>query len=124
MANVTVRPNGVPDPASFPEPHQFATYIRQRSERYKTHTTLGHCKNAIGGLARQAHNGRILVCDVFIYEYDSDAGWQELFHIPSGTDLDAHPLWQKPAKKTPIKGPSEAVIEKTLASIMESVSRS
>lgn len=110
--------NGAPDPKSFPDPHQFATYMTWRNPAFKTHPSLATAKNAVSGKARGlTGRGRHVGCDVYVYEFSQDTGWQLLHLIPKETNLDDHEFYKTTAKKRSIKGPSDAAVAAAIKSI-------
>jgi hypothetical protein len=109
------------DPSTFPAPHTYATYISWRSEKFKTHSTLGMAKNAISGTARHERSGRRTQCDVYVYTWNpEDDCWEQKYFIPKHADLDQHELYKvKASSKRPIKGPSDKQVNAAIESIMK-----
>lgn len=115
---VAVNPD---DPTTFPDPHTWASYVDYRSEKYRTHSTLGALKTSVGyffdkGVAR---------CDIRVYSWESiDEQWVQIHHFKTGERRDTLPLFKAKASrnKKPIKGPTEKQIEQTLESIARSAS--
>lgn len=121
-----------PDPNTFKKPHGWATWCATRTQQFKTHSTLGMCKTAIGslftggGVRKQygtgAHEyGYPVKGDCYIYKFDVEKDeWVEMYHIPAGSYRHDHPLWQKgvanPSRQ--VKPPPQKAIDKAIASIM------
>lgn len=111
------------DPSTFPAPHIYATYISWRSTSFKTHATMALVKNAISGTTtrRNYQGGRTTQCDVYVYKWDEEnERWVQTYMLPKGTDVDQHPLYQKPvSSKRPIKGPSDKQVDAAIQSILK-----
>lgn len=105
-----------PNPRDFPDPHVWATWISNRSPQFKTHSSLGIAKNAIS--AREGYrNG--MNADCYVYRWCDEGWWEEVHHLPRGSNKKDHPLFQKVVpRKRAIKGPSPKAVDAAIASIM------
>lgn len=123
-----------PEPENFPRQPRWATWIRGRNPQFKPHSHLGLAKNALSGRPlRRAHGRHARLNGKKIYEYqleggyvyewvvdDLGEGWVERFHIEAGTYKSEHPLWKSSESERPVRPPSQAAIDKAIASIQES----
>lgn len=109
----------MPDPSTFPAPHQWATFSPSRSPNFKTHSTLGQVKNALSG--KRHYSGGLL--EGWVYKWNAeDEKWEEYAHLPPGTYANQHPLWQKPVKA--VRAVSDNQVDKAIRSIMKTAQKS
>jgi hypothetical protein len=108
------------DPSTMPDPHVWATYVSGRKEKFKTHSSLAVAKNSISSAV--FWSSPIARTDSWVYQWDAEAGcWRTAHVITRGTPKDQVSLFQqKVSRKNTIKGPSQAVVDKTIASIIQS----
>ena len=108
--------SATPNPAEFPDPNTWATWIRQRSPQFKTHSSLGMTKTACSYIMRGTPE--VATVDVYVYEWDPDAcRWVERFHIPEGLRKDDAPIYKLKAMKA-VKPPSDKALNAAIASIV------
>lgn len=112
-----------PDPLDFPEPDRWATYMTTRSPNFKTHKTLGQCKNALSGKCYyMGPNHYQSGDDMWVYEWDQEEHvWVERFAMKRGERKEGHPLWQTrvPRSGHASKEVPQKVLDKAIASIMK-----
>jgi hypothetical protein len=76
----------LPDPQ--PKFTPYLSIIPHRKPQQKTHSNIGHAKNAVNG---KWNTWRGAECDMQIFEF-SDDGWQLLYDIKRG---DTEPPWRE-----------------------------
>lgn len=74
-----------PDPPAVPK---YMTYLPSRSPQFKTHSNIGHVKNAIRG-GRGHWRG-----DIMLYAYElKDGKYEVMWEIPGNAKLEDLP-WE------------------------------
>lgn len=114
-----VRSTPSPEPKEFPDPQTWGTWIAHRSPQFKTHSTLGQCKNALAGKMKGG-SAKELPCDMYVYAWDAEvARWVEWTKLPKGTTKADHELFQTVVKnRRNSAAPSKKAVEAAMASIL------
>jgi hypothetical protein len=108
------------NPDKFPKPHTWATFIPNRSQRFKTHSTLGKAKSAVTSC--RTYQG---MSEAWVYEFNPDAdSWEERFHVQEGASPENNPLTgarNTTRKVKTIKPLDESELQEVYASIAKAV---
>lgn len=72
-----------PTPPKPPKVPPYLSYVRSRRESYKTHTNIGHAKNAIGFFINDNVGGKVRE-NLFVWEI-KNGEYELLWNIPAGT---------------------------------------
>ena len=120
-----------PDLTKFPAPHRWATWMKDRSSQFKTHSSLGLAKNALSGRPTghgqyRTVNGKQVYDSPleggYVYEWVDDEwgeGWVERFHVPYGTFKTDHPLWSFTERTRKARPVTQKAIDAAIASIQQ-----
>lgn len=82
-------------PSPYPKFHPYLTIVPGRRPEQKTHTSLGHAKNAM--LIPCGYTTGYIVRGGQIWEYDSEGGeWAMIYEVAPGT-LESQVPWKKDA---------------------------